>query len=208
MPATLPVCFATDDIIVSRRRCSQGLVETVGRSATCSKVGDRRTVSRLVTVLRTREAGSAGHGELELVAQMLCFLGDRDSEIPRYRELHARIGFTGWSCGRMVVVMSVAHLFVQLQGPDEMPLQAQSSATARTCIPRERTAGLHCMSVVSSQGGMAANGQGSVAESTCRLVGRTRRLYKPNGCRADVRCQKTTGLFDGKARCESVDKMT
>jgi hypothetical protein len=71
----------------------------------------------------------------------------------------------------MVVVMSVAHLFVQLQGPDEMPLQAQSSATARTCIPRERTAGLHCMSVVSSQGGMAANGQGSVAESTCRLVG-------------------------------------
>jgi hypothetical protein len=84
-----------------------------------------------------------------------------------------------------------------------------SSATARTCIPRERTAGLHCMSVASSQGGMAANnGQGSVAESTWLLVGRTRRLYKPNGCPADVRCQKTTGLFDGEARCKSVDRMT
>jgi len=92
--------------------------------------------------------------------------------------------------------MWVAHLF---SDKDRLRCHRspQSSATARTCIPREHTAGLHCISVARKR----SLGKGV---SQKLVGGRTRRLYK----RSDVRCHfcKNDRLFDGEARCcKSVD---
>lgn len=92
-----------------------------------------------------------------------------------------------------------------------MPPQAQSSATARTCIPRESTlpdyltlSALH----VRSQGG---EGQWA-RESQKAGVGGRRWSHK-----ASVKTKrwsrrralsKDKDLFDGEARCKSVDRMT